>query len=105
MFANFIFLFGLIFLTACSSTNSSWNELGAAIIKSELANDPQPFKNQNTSNIYTPGIYRNQYGQPVTLEPAGGAVPGEQLRIKPNAYGPGVHMDQYGRPVKERAWP
>lgn len=56
-------------------------------------------------NAYGPGIYQNQYGQPVTVQPQGGAVQGERLLIRPNAFGPGVHMDQYGRPVRERTWP
>lgn len=56
-------------------------------------------------NVYGPGIHQNQYGQPVTVEPDGGSVYGEQLQIKPDAYGPGVHMDQYGRPVREKPWP
>ncbi len=57
------------------------------------------------ANAYGPGIHMNQYGQPVTLKPDWGGVPGEQLRIKQNAYGPGVHMDQYGRPVREYSLP
>lgn len=68
---------------------------------------------QNTSsystslipNAYGPEVHMNQYGQPVTLQPDFGGVPGELLQIKPNAYGPGVHMDQYGRPVREYPWP
>ncbi len=58
-----------------------------------------------TPNAYGPGIHMNQYGQPVTLRPDFGGVPGEQLQIKENAYGLGVHMDQYGRPVREYSWP
>lgn len=56
-------------------------------------------------NAYRPGIHQNQYGQPVTLEPRSGGVPGEKLTIQPNTYGSGVHMDQYGRPVREKSWP
>lgn len=56
-------------------------------------------------NAYGPGIHQNRYGQAVTLEPQGGGVPGEELKIKPDTYGPGIHMDQYGRPVRERPWP
>lgn len=56
------------------------------------------------TNVYGPGVHENRYGQPATLEPQGGGVPGEQLRIKPDAYGSGVHLDQYGRPVRERPW-
>ena len=56
-------------------------------------------------NVYGPGIHKNRYGQPVTLEPQGGGSYGERLRIKPDAYGLGTHKDQYGRPVKEKPWP
>jgi hypothetical protein len=56
-------------------------------------------------NVYGPGVHENRYGQPVTLVPQGGGVPGERLQITPDAYGPGVHMDQYGRPVREKSWP
>jgi hypothetical protein len=54
---------------------------------------------------YGLGVHRNQYGQPVTVRPDFGGVPGEQLQIKENAFGPGIHMDQYGRPVREYSWP
>lgn len=54
---------------------------------------------------YGMGVHMNQYGQPVTLRPDLGGVPGEQLQIREDAYGPGVHMDQYGRPVREYSWP
>jgi hypothetical protein len=56
-------------------------------------------------NAYGLGVHQNRYGQPVTLRPNFGGVPGERLQIKENAYGPGVHMDQYGRPVREYSWP
>ena len=52
-------------------------------------------------DAYGPGIHMNRYGQPVTLRPDFGGVPGEHLQIQPDAYGPGIHMDQYGRPVRE----
>ena len=56
-------------------------------------------------DAYGLGVHMNQYGQPVTVKPDFGGVPGEQLQIKENAYGPGIHMDQYGRPVREHSWP
>lgn len=58
-----------------------------------------------TPNAYGQGVHMNQYGQPVTLRPDFGGVPGEQLQIQPNTYGPGIHSDQYGRPVREYPWP
>jgi len=68
-----------------------------------------PLKVQSTRglqpDVYGPGIHQNQYGQPVTVKPDHGGVPGEQLRLKRDVYGPGVHMDQYGRPVREQPWP
>jgi len=56
-------------------------------------------------DVYGPGIHMNQYGQPVTVCPDWGGIPGEQLKIRQDAYGPGVHMDQYGRPTREYPWP
>jgi hypothetical protein len=54
---------------------------------------------------YGPGVHRNRFGAPVTLQPDWGGVPGEQLEINIDAYGMGVHSDQYGRPVREKPWP
>lgn len=56
-------------------------------------------------DAYGPGIHANRYGQPVTLWPDFGSIPGEYLEIKPDAYGPGIHSDQYDRPVREYSWP
>jgi hypothetical protein len=71
----------------------------------ELQTDTNKQKQGLQIDVFGPGIHMNQYGQPVTLKPDWGGVPGEQLRIKQNAYGPGVHMDQYGRSVREYSLP
>lgn len=52
-----------------------------------------------TENAFAPGVHRDQYGSPVTYQPAFGGVPGEMLTVQPDAYGLGVGQDQYGRPV------
>lgn len=76
-----------------------------AYAKIESAPIPQRYSNNLQIDAYGLGIHKNQYGQPVTLRPDFGGVPGEQLHIKQNAYGLGVHIDQYGRPVREYPWP
>jgi hypothetical protein len=58
-----------------------------------------------TPDAYGPGIHANENGQPVTVRPDFGGVPGERLELQPDAYGPGIHSDQYGRPVREYSWP
>jgi hypothetical protein len=94
----------LFWLNECYKNNSSINSC-------YKTSDSSPTKErQRRQNILTPNAYGssphiNQYGQPVTLRPDFGGVPGEQLQIRPNTYGPGVHSDQYGRPVREYPWP
>ena len=86
---------GPVIMGECKGTVTPFDASGGMQQPSGQAESLRP-------NVYGPNVHENRYGQPVTLEPQGGGVPGEQLRIKQDAYGPGVHMDQYGRPVRER---
>ena len=88
---------GPVIMGECKGTVTPFDTNGGMQQQSGQAESLRP-------NVYGRGVYENRYGQSVTLEPQGGGVPGEQLRITPDAYGPGVHMDQYGRPVRERPW-
>lgn len=65
----------------------------------------RPTAPQFIPNAYGLGIHQNQFGQPVTVRPDFGGVPGEFLQLRLDAYGPGIHADQYGRPVREYSWP
>src|SRR5689334_2194273 len=60
----------------------------------DFAPDPA-IQGHVTPNAYGLGVGMDQYGRPVTLQPAfpGGSSSGSYVQT-PDAYGPGIHMDQ-----------
>lgn len=86
---NVIALIAVMLLTGCIKTTSP---LGSSLYETGTSDF--------NKDAYGLGVHSDQYGRPVTVQPAHGSGNTSDSYIQTrDAYGPGMHSDQYGRPV------